>query len=111
MLLLEDEGGIALLIEDMLEELGCKVVGSMARLSHAWELVAVTPFDLAILDVNVGGELSFPLAGELIRRGQPFIFSTGYGAAGVPKEFENGVVLAKPFTIGELRSAMRTALG
>lgn len=109
-LLVEDEGGIALLIEDLLESFGCIVTGSVARLSDAFEQAAATPFDVAILDVNVNGESSLPLASELIRRERPFIFSTGYGAGGLPEEFENCVVLAKPFTSNELRLAIGSAL-
>jgi CheY-like chemotaxis protein len=109
-LVVEDEGGVALMIEDMLERLGCEVVGSAARLHQAFELARTVRPQLAMLDVNVAGELVFPLASDLHANGVPIVFSTGYGASGIPPEFSRPVVLAKPFTADELRLALTTAL-
>ncbi len=109
-LVVEDEGGVALMIEHMLEELGCEVVGSAARLRQAFELARTAQPQLAILDVNVAGELVFPLAGTLHADGIPIVFSTGYGASGIPTEFEPPIVLTKPFTSDELRRALTRAL-
>ena len=109
-LLLEDEGGVALLIEDMLEELGCEVVESAARLSRAVEAARKTAIDLAVLDVNVGGETSFDFARQLGERGIPFLFSTGYGDGGIPDEFRDRPVVGKPFAMSDLRKALTEAL-
>jgi CheY-like chemotaxis protein len=81
-LVVEDEMTIALLIEDMLTDLGHEVVGLAMRLPQAMELAATAIVDLAILDVNLDGRMSFPVADLLSARGVPFVFATGYGSAG-----------------------------
>ena len=109
-LLVEDEGGVALLLEAMLEELGCEIANSVARVARAFEAVEAGAFDLAVLDVNVGGETSFDLARLLIERRTPIVFSTGYGASGLPEDLRSLPVLSKPFSLEGLRSAIREAL-
>jgi DNA-binding response OmpR family regulator len=109
-LLIEDEGGVALLIEDMLFDLGCELAGSAARVNRACELARSTAADFAVLDLNLDGEPAFPVARILRDRKIPFVFSTGYGAAGMPLEFNGTPVLTKPFVLEELRQAIRTAL-
>lgn len=101
-LLVEDEGGVALMIEDMLEILGCEVVGSAARLSRAYEALQSQHPELVVLDVNVAGETSFDFARTLVTSGVPFVFSTGYGVGGLPADLRNQPVLAKPFTLSDL---------
>ena len=110
-LVVEDEGGVALLIEDMLEELGCQVVASVPTLAKA--LVAATneSFDFAMLDVNLDGQQVFPVAEILQRRALPFMFSTGYGRIGVPEKFKQCEVLGKPFTMEELERKLLLTLG
>lgn len=105
-LLVEDEGGVALLIEGMLKDLGCEVAASVARLSRAFEAAEAQSFELAILDVNLGGETSFDLARMLLGRGVALVFSTGYGASGLPTDLAACPVLAKPFTLEDLRAAI-----
>ncbi|GGC69794.1 response regulator [Siccirubricoccus deserti] len=109
-LLVEDEGGVALLIEDMLEELGCVMVASAARLGRAYEAVQSKVLDLVVLDVNVAGETSFDFARMLVARGTPFVFSTGYGVGGLPVDLQNQLVLAKPFSLSDLRRSIKAAL-
>ncbi|MBB4059116.1 response regulator [Pseudomonas siliginis] len=72
MLLVEDEGAIAMLIEEMLEDLGCTVVASEAQLAKALHVANVVDVDLAILDVNLAGERVFPVAQILRARNIPF---------------------------------------
>lgn len=110
-LVVEDEGLVALMIEDMLQDLGCEVVASVPRLDEACALAADKELDLAILDVNLAGQPSFPVAKILCDRGLPFIFSTGYGTAGLPPEFAHSPVVAKPFSSRALEEAVRHALG
>jgi DNA-binding response OmpR family regulator len=106
-LIVEDEMTIALLIEDMLTELGHEVVGIAMRLSQAMELAAAAPIDLAILDVNLDGHMSFPVADILGRRGVPFVFATGYGADGLDERYRGKApVVKKPFRMQDLRSAI-----
>ena len=109
-LVVEDEGAIAMLIEEMLEDLGCEIVASVARLAAAQDRARTAQIDLAILDVNLAGERVFPVAQILRSRGIAFLFSTGYGASGVPAEFADYPVLHKPFSEGELQHKMGMAL-
>ena len=79
----EDEGPVAMLLEAMLDDLGCAVVASAASVPEALDLVGRGGFDVALLDVNLAGEKVFPVADELRRLGAPFIFTSGYGAGGL----------------------------
>lgn len=109
-LVVEDEGGVALLIEAMLEELGCEVAASVGSLAKALEIADNESFDIAVLDVNIVGGLVFPVAEVLRRRRLPFVFSTGYGRMGVPDVFKDCPVLSKPFAMADLEQALRLAL-
>ena len=109
-LVVEDEGAIALLIEEMLEEFGCEVVASVARLAAACEVAGSAQVDLAILDVNLAGERVFPVADILHGRKIPFLFSTGYGASGLPAEYAGCPVLHKPFSQSELQQKIAVTL-
>ena len=109
-LVVEDEGGVALLIEDMLEELGCDVAMSVATLAKAMTLAEAGEFDFAVLDVNLDGQYVFPVAEVLRSRNIPFVFSTGYGRTGVPETFRDYEVLNKPFAIEELERKLRLAV-
>ncbi|WP_342641526.1 response regulator [Rhodoligotrophos ferricapiens] len=108
--LVEDEGSVALLIEAMLEDLGCIVVASAAHLSKAQRLAGEIAADLAVLDVNIGGQLVFPVCDILAERGIPFIFSSGYGADGLRPNLRTWPVLKKPFTDADLHAALAAAL-
>lgn len=109
-LLVEDEGLVALMIEDMLEELGLKVVASAAHLKKACELATTGSFDLALLDVNLAGEFVFPVARVLRDRRIPFLFSTGYGAPPLEDEFRDAPAISKPFSVDQLKEKLRTLL-
>ena len=109
-LLVEDEGLVALMIEDMLEELGLKVVASAAHVTKACELATKASFDLALLDVNLAGELVFPVARILRDRKIPFLFSTGYGGPPLEQEFREAPAIGKPFSIDQLSEKLRTLL-
>ena len=88
-MIVEDEALVAMMVEDMLGDLGCEIAGSFG----------------AVLDVNIGGEMVFPVAEALREQGVPFVFATGYGD--LPRKgFENVEVLAKPINVGALRKAV-----
>jgi CheY-like chemotaxis protein len=109
-LIVEDEAAISLLLEDMLLDFGCEVVGPAGRLSAALDLAAKETFDLAILDVNVAGEPIYPVAETLERRNVPFVFSTGYGSAGIKDAYRDRPVVQKPFAQSDLRQRLLSAL-
>lgn len=109
-LVVEDEALIALLLEDMLQDLGHAVVGPALRLEEGLRLAASAEFDLAVLDVNLGGQPSTPIARALEARGIPFLFATGYGAEGLLPEYRRSGLLRKPFTQGDLAKGLAQAL-
>jgi len=112
-LVVEDEMMVSMLIEDMLSDLGCIVVGPASRLDEAMELAHGGGIDCAVLDVNLGGQPIFPVADLLREKGWPFAFATGYGDAGLRDVDLGSPVLQKPFrendlarVLGELRAAV-----
>lgn len=106
-LIVEDEGMVAMLLEDMLVALGYEVVAIAGRMERAAELIAEAEFDLAILDVNLNGHKTYSLASTLKSRGVPFIFATGYGSASLPETFQGTPVLPKPYQQRSLERVLR----
>jgi CheY-like chemotaxis protein len=106
-LLVEDEGLVALLLEDMLDELGFRVAHSAASVAQAlaWLEQGGAP-DAALLDVNLAGEKVFPVAEALRARGVPFAFSTGYGEAHDAR-FGAAPLLGKPINGARLAEVLR----
>ena len=109
-LLVEDEALIALMLEDMVEGMGCAVTGLAPRIALGLTMADSGEFDIAILDVNVAGENVEPVADRLEAKGTPFIFATGYGEAGVPLRYRDRPVVAKPFRSEQLEAAIHKAL-
>src|SRR5438309_3731084 len=101
-LVVEDEMMVSMLIEDMLGDLGCVVIGPASRLEESMDLARSSQIDCAVLDVNLGGEPIFPLADLLRELGRPFAFATGYGDAGLREADRGTPVLQKPFREGDL---------
>lgn len=101
---------VSMLIEDMLDDLGVKIVGPAATLSEAIALARNEELDAAILDLNVGGELTYPVADILRERGISFIFSTGYTRRLLPMRFRDVPTLHKPYDQHSFARAMRGAL-
>jgi CheY-like chemotaxis protein len=110
-LVVEDEFLIALMIEDMLTELGCAQVWQASGVSDALALLRVRRPDAAVLDVNLAGEPAYPIAEQLEARNIPFIFTTGYGRQGMPDPWTRRPIIQKPFTAADLRAMLESALG
>ena len=110
-LIVEDEMTIAFMVEDMLTDLGHEVVEVAMRLPEALEAACRIDVDFAILDVNLDGLRSFPVADVLAGRAIPFAFATGYGAAGIDEAYRGAPVLAKPFMLGDLRKLVAQIAG
>jgi DNA-binding response OmpR family regulator len=109
-LVVEDESLVAMMIEDMLTDLGHQVVATSGRMEHASKLASNANADLAILDVNLNGEETYPLAASFASRKIPFIFATGYGSSGIKSEWSDVPVLQKPFQSRELAAAINLAM-
>ncbi|MCJ2034653.1 response regulator [Methylobacterium sp. J-068] len=109
-LVVEDEAAISMLLEDMLLDFGCTVVGPAARLSTALEMAETESFEVAILDVNVAGEPIYPVAEAIVKRNLPIVFSTGYGGAGIREPFRDRPVVQKPFSQADLKRTLIAAV-
>jgi DNA-binding response OmpR family regulator len=104
-LIVEDEFLVAMLLEDMLSDMGYQVMAT-ARVDEALKLACDADVGFAILDVNLKGVKSFPVAAVLRGRGIPFVFTTGYGPAGLTSEFKDELTLQKPYEPRELKRAI-----
>lgn len=109
-LVVEDEVAISLLLEDMLIDAGCTVIGPAGRIAAALAHVEADKPDVAILDVNVAGQPIYPVVSALVERDVPFVFSTGYGVAGIDEAYRDRPVLQKPFSQSDLLRSLRRAL-
>jgi CheY-like chemotaxis protein len=106
-LLVEDEALIAMMAEDMLDAMGCTNVTVASNVTEA--LAALENgalFDVAMLDVNLNGERSMPVADRARARGVPYVFTTGYGADGVDAAHADAPVLAKPYVLADLEATL-----
>ena len=110
-LLVEDEYLIALDAEQMLRDLGVRDVEIVSTFDNAQKQTQTGAFDVAVLDVNINGQLSFPIAEILKSRNIPFVFATGYSLRERPiAGFEGGICVGKPYTQEGLRKALTAAL-
>jgi DNA-binding response OmpR family regulator len=106
-LVVEDEALVAMLVEDALLEAGFAVVGPAATVREALALLDEGKPQAVVLDLNLAGETSTPVADELAARGVPYVIATGYGAAGLPPGHHDAPVLAKPYDPGDLVAVLR----
>jgi len=109
-LVVEDEFLVAMMVEEMLDTLGFDVAGIAQSLTAAESAAESGAFDAAILDVNLNGAMSYPVAEILARRQIPFIFATGYGRTGMDEKFPEIPALEKPFERSDLEDALATIL-
>jgi len=107
----EDEALVLMSLEDMLGELGCTVGGSATRVEAALEAARDGAFDVALLDVNVGGRRIDPVAKLIAGRDIPMVFVTGYDRPSLPAGFQDYALLQKPYALADLQAALQNALG
>ena len=109
-LVVEDEPVIGMLIEDMLIEIGYKNIRTVISVDNALSYLRISRPYFAILDVDLNGEQSYPAAALLRSLKIPFVFVSGYDATTLDAAFADVHILQKPFLIGDLNSAIKTAL-
>jgi two-component sensor histidine kinase/DNA-binding response OmpR family regulator len=101
-MIVEDEALVAMILEDQLGELGYSVTATCANVPDALNALSANTPDAAILDVNLGGQLVYPVADQLMDRGIPFVFVTGYGRESVDQRYASIQVLEKPVDVPTL---------
>jgi CheY-like chemotaxis protein len=109
-LLVEDEPIVAWLLKDMLLNLGCSVVGPAADVNQALAMIDAESIDVAVLDVNLRGQMSYPIADVLVARGVPFVFSTGYDKDRLLDGYRTFPALQKPFHRSDLGDTLAKLL-
>jgi CheY-like chemotaxis protein len=95
-LLVEDEILVAMMMRDILTDLGFTVVGPFSRLSEAMVAAVHEDIDAGIIDINLGGEFVYPVADVLAARKLPFVFVTGYGVDSIDGRFAYVPIVKKP---------------
>jgi two-component sensor histidine kinase len=103
-MIVEDEALVAMALRESLDELGFSVIGPFNRISEAMIALRNNRIDAAVLDVNLGGELIYPLADVLVADHVPFVFITGYGAEEIEPRYAHVPILQKPIEAGALKS-------
>lgn len=109
-LIVEDEILILMMIEDMLTDLGCESIAVASKVDQAITLVEGQVFDAAMLDINLNGIASYPIADALTARGVPYFFSTGNGVKDMKEGYRDQDVLKKPFTFDQLSNMFSRSL-
>ena len=109
-LLVEDEMLVAWLIEDMLADLGCAVIGPASSVNQALAMIDAEAIDAAVLDLNLNGQMSYPVADALAAHRVPFVISTGYDKDTLPDDYRACPVLQKPIHRSELSDTLAKLL-
>ena len=107
-LVVEDESLIGMLAEDLLEQLGCRMVGLVSSIGRALEIAKSAEVDFALLDVDIGGEPVYPVARALEAKGVPFLIMSGYG--GLDGPWRGRPIVHKPFDLEQLKKEIERAL-
>lgn len=109
-LVVEDEVLVSVMVETVLTDLGCEIVGPAGSVAGAVALAKTERLSGALLDVNIRGESVYPVADLLKLRGIPFIFVTGYKRRELPPPHDDAAMLEKPFDETMLADTIRAAL-
>jgi len=105
-LLIEDSPVVGPFTADLLDELGCVVVGPAPNMAAARELVDAGEFDAALIDVHIRGERVFPLCEMLQAKGRPFVLTSGYADWQMPEKWQDRPRLQKPYTLDQVEEAL-----
>ena len=105
-LIVEDEPMVAWVLDDMLNDFGCTVIGAANRIEEALAMIPAHDIEAVVLDVNLRDVMSYPIADMLVARSVPFVFTTGYARTRLLEAYRAFPYLLKPYH----RSAMRDAL-
>jgi PAS domain S-box-containing protein len=105
-LLMEDDALIGMMMKEMLTELGFFVIGPYTRVADAMSPARDGRLSAAVLDVNLGGELIYPIADVLLEQNVPFVFVTGYAAYSIDEKFAQIPTLQKPIARGALQKIL-----
>lgn len=109
-LIVEDDAMISMMLQDLLEDMGCEVVSVASRLEEARRKSEADDFDVALLDVNLRGERTFPVAEAMQQRSRPFVLTTGYATTILPDSLRTATLLQKPYRRQDLESALWDAM-
>lgn len=109
-LIVEDEPLIAMMLEDFLDAIDHQVAGSVDCVPDALSRIEEGGFDLAILDVNLGGEPCWPVADRLVEQGKPFILASGGYLNEPPERHAGAPTVERPYTLDAVRSAFDRAM-
>jgi CheY-like chemotaxis protein len=109
-LVVEDEVIASWTLEQMLAQLGYEVVGPAARVNEALAMIETEAIDAVLLDINLNGEKSYPVADVLAARGVPFFFSTGYNKDSMPNGYRDFPMLQKPYGATRLAAMLAQLL-
>ncbi|HEY8591835.1 MAG TPA: response regulator [Sphingomicrobium sp.] len=110
-LVVEDSPVVAPFTVDILEELGCEVIGPAPNMAAARELAEGEEFDAALMDVRIRGDRSYAICDILDAKNVPFVFTSGYADWQLPEKWEAVPRLQKPYTMGQVEEALARLLG
>ncbi len=110
-LIVEDEFLVAEYLGEILRSAGAEVLGPVGRVPEALAFLRseTGPLDAVVLDVNLHGQPSFPIADELVRRGIRFVFTTGYDGRAIEPAYRDYPRCEKPFREEALLAALSPA--
>lgn len=110
-LIVEDSPVVAPFTADVVEELGCTVVGPAPNIASARQLIENETFDAALMDVHIRGERAFNLCEALDAKGVPFVLTSGYADWQIPEKWQDRPRLQKPYTLVQVEEALNALLG
>jgi CheY-like chemotaxis protein len=110
-LIVEDEPLISMMLEDFLDSLGHEVAGTCENVPDALDRVEQGGFDVAIIDVNLNGQVVWPVADRLAAKGIPYVLATGGHIEPPPEAHSRAPVLAKPYTLDAIEPVLDEACG